>query len=292
MNIYNDSPRTNRIHYKVNGKTFHYDLKGYESVNLPLLTDYSQIVGKYDRKILQMSNVTSDSTLSGYLKQTRMNVRHSAYVEGAVGVENSGPAPIPTEFGVRSNLSSSAQANYDGVENGDWFTVSREDYESVRDAADATQYIMEDEDLYGDSILEQFQPTFWITWNDSTYPIGSIPAGKRIIGYTYRTSGATGAFESTLHTAPAYRNAGTQFESVLSSTYSSPDQTYVLLKNPTAVTESTTYINHYLTNGMRLAIDNLMYPMSYSSNDMASWLNWWVSGILFQVIATDLPLSE
>lgn len=283
MTIFNNSPKTNRIHYKVDGKTFFFILKGYETADIPFLTSYSQIVGKYDRKTLEIGSVISDSTINGYLRKNRLGIKQPAVQE----------AGLPTTFDMRSVLSVAGQARYDAVSDNQWFLVDRTDYEAVRAEALASQYIMDDDSLYVEENLNTFAANLWLSYNDNTRPEGAIPEGKRIIGYTYRTTSVGGSFVTRLDITPTFKanilGTGTQIGNTFSGTYfPASTQTYLLLKNATTVTESKSYINQLNNLGTRQTVTGLNYPMAWSNNNGSSWSDWTTTSILMQVIATEL----
>lgn len=279
MKIFNNSPRPNRIHYKVDGKTFHFPLKAYETADIPLLNDFSQIVGKYDRRVLQSASDIDMGTLSGYIKSKRLSVKiPSSILEEAPST--------PVEFDMRSVLSEAGQTRYDAVSDNEWFLVDRTDYEAVRAASSSSQYIMEDDLLYTEEDLGTFAANLSLTYNDNLNPLGSIPAGKKIIGYTYRTNMASGDFNASLRVNNSFKgDAGVQIGNTLSAVYLNANQTYVLLKNASFVTEEKSYIIQLNNWGTRRT-QTFNYPMAYSSA-LPNWTDWAGASVLMQVIATD-----
>lgn len=276
MQIFNNSPKSNRIHYKVDGKTFFFDLKGYETVDIPLLQDFSQIIGKYDRKTLELASKIDMGTLNGFLQSKRLGIKTPRTIEN-----------IPTSFDMRSVLSVAGQTRYDAVGDNEWFLVDRTDYEAVRAAAFASQYIIKDDVLYTEDGLNNFAAALHLTFDDSIYPHGAIPEGQRVIGYTYRTINASGSFSSFLRLNDSFKGgSGVQIGNTLSTSYISSTQTYILLKNATYVTPSKSYVIQRNSSGTR-ATTNFSYPMAYA-NSLPSWMNWTNSSILMQVIATEL----
>jgi hypothetical protein len=277
MNIFNNSPKPNRIHYKVDGKTFHFDIKGFETVDIPLLTDVSQIIGKHDRKTLESIAQIDSGTLNGYLKARRLNIK----------LPESTASVLPTTFNMRSLLSAAGQTRFDAAGNNQWFLVDRTDYEAVRAAALAEQYVMKDEMLYTEENLNSFAANLPLTFGDANYPHAAIPAGQRIIGFTYRTQNAFGGFQASIRLNNSFKGgAGTQIGNTLVTNYLSSTQTFCLLKNATFVTEEKSYVIQTNNLGSRRTTA-INYPMAYSSA-FPNWTDWTNTVALIQVIATEL----
>lgn len=205
---------------------------------------------------------------------------------GIVGSRQSSASP--TSFNMRNALSDSGKTTYDATIDGNWFEVSRTDYDSVSAAAQSTKHILEDDLFYTGSSLNTFAANLRITWDDSTYEIGTVPEGRYIFGHAFRTSNASGTFTATFRTAESFGLDNTIYGNTITQRYTNSSFTYFLMKNPLSRTTTKTYIQYLRTLGTWQTINGLNYPIGYVSGSLITWIS---STPIFQVLSTDLDFE-
>lgn len=205
---------------------------------------------------------------------------------GIVGSRQSSASP--TSFNMRNALSDSGKTTYDATIDGNWFEVSRTDYDSVSAAAQSTKHILEDDLFYTGSSLSTFAANLRITWDDSTYEIGTVPEGRYIFGHAFRTSNASGTFTATFRTAESFGLNNTIYGNTITQSYTNSSFTYFLMKNPLSRTTTKTYIQYLRTLGTWQTINGLNYPIGYVSGSLITWIS---STPIFQVLSTDLDFE-
>jgi hypothetical protein len=205
---------------------------------------------------------------------------------GIVGSRQSS-AP-PTSFNMRNALSDSGKTTYDATIDGNWFEVSRTDYDSVSTAAQSTKHILGDDLFYTGSSLSTFAAGLRVLWNDSTFEIGAVPEGRYIFGHAFRTSNATGSYTATFRIAESFGLTNTIYGNTISTTYSNPSVTYFLMKKPPSRTSTKTYIQYLRTLGSWQTINGLNYPIGYVSGSLVPWTT---STPILQVLSTELDFD-
>jgi len=207
----------------------------------------------------------------------------------SIGIVNSSQSTsIPTSFNMRDALSNSGKTTYDATIDGNWFEVSRVDYESVSTAAQSTKHILDDDLFYTETSLSTFAANLRIAWNDARYEIGSVPQDRYIFGHAFRTSNATGSYTATFRVAESFGLTNTIYGNTISTTYSNPSVTYFLMKKPPSRTSTKTYIQYLRTLGSWQTINGLNYPIGYVSGSLVLWTT---STPMLQVLSTDLDFD-
>lgn len=205
---------------------------------------------------------------------------------GIVGSRQSSASPI--SFNMRNALSDSGKTTYDATIDGNWFEVSRTDYDSVSAAAQSTKHILEDDLFYTGSSLSTFAANLRIAWDDSTYEIGAVPEGRYIFGHAFRTSNASGTFTATFRTAESFGLNNTIYGNTITQSYTNSSFTYFLMKNPLSRTTTKTYIQYLRTLGDWQTINFLNYPIGYIAGSLVRWT---FSTPILQVLSTDLDFE-
>lgn len=167
--LFNNSPKTKRLRYKVDGKTFRVDIAPYGEVEVPNLTEYAQVLNSRSRERLE--KMDDDSIAYTVLKGIGLKIPDKYFDNYNRGSKSS----------ILNNLSRSSQEAYNSLSEGDYLQVTKQEYNNIlSNLENATVYGVTGDDLEGKQDDE-------IRANNWAFLYGQehgITAGSYIIGFS------------------------------------------------------------------------------------------------------------
>jgi hypothetical protein len=273
--LFNRSPRKKVLRLKVNGLTIREDIPAHSSRTLEFLNDFSEIVNRRDRVILEKIE-------SGEVTERNVSGKHLIH---GVGLR-SASAPSIFVDNIYSNLSEQNRVEYDRAVMGDFIEVTEEEYKTIGAATRSGQYGMTHEQMESEQ-EDTFAANLYTTFSDATNPNGAVPAGSYIIGFSMRLVQFCSSHTARLYTSTSLAQTNNTFIQIGSDinvgATTPPLIRYYIRKSPQTPEAAKKYFALWVSQNSRPML-SINYPILYSSNNRG-WTNWTASAPQQQMLA-------